>query len=473
MAEPALDLHGRTSRGRGVSPVVAFLVVATSVAAVLAVALSERQEGYEASAVIRLANSSAADTITTPSEHAIREAFARQYTAATVDDSNEEIVGSAESSSNKLGGSKHVVIAVRSADHGSLPARLNNAARQVVDAQNAAVAAEMTAQLQALKQQVATRRDEHASAAKTLEDLEIRMGSSEQSVKGNVTSGTTTTPETNNTRENAREVNPQWVLLRDEVAALEAKVSELRGRFTEQHPEVHHAVMAFAERSSTFEATPQYLGAVDAPQDDSNSDDSHTIASPENPPLLAPQSDAVADAAPDRAEVETARAKVATASEALDKSWAAEKAAEQRQIELAAVGPWRFDAADSVRTVASGATQTPWLIVLGASLSAGLVVSLLARGMSPVIQSREDAVAALGLQVVGMVRTEDPAPPLPSDRGVVSAQWLTGAGVVAIGAVVVIAAFAANGNGIGLEELRRDPAVLLSLSRDWLAERLG
>lgn len=511
MADLTSNSMGARARRRGVSPFLAFAVVAAAAFAVLGIALVERETAYEATVAIRVVSTPTIEPITKLSPREIRAALFGLFEARPQDElakhspagaaeagtevpAEGEIDGLAVSSTRDR---NVCLVAIRSGDADQLAERLGDAARRFVELRNAAAAASVEAELATLRQRTTARGDERDAAARALAELERRREEGQtQNEHGRATpvaplSGANEPEKASEHVEqpSTRALNPQWVLLRDEVSLLEGRLAELRGRFTEQHPEVRHAATALADRTTQFKATPQHADgepetseraavpagrahpdAVAAPHAPSNApSDVPSLA----PPLAPANDERAADSARDLALVQEARDTLAAADGALEQAWKAEQAAAQRQVELAANGPWRFEPAGAVRTVASGATQAPWFLILGASLAAGLAASALARGVAPVIESPEDAVAALGVRVAGIVRTDDPLPPLADDPGVVSARWLTRAGAALLAGVAAIAALAASANGVGVEDVRRDPTLLVSLAHEWLADRLG
>jgi hypothetical protein len=370
------------------------------------------------------------------------------------------------------------LIAIRSADSHRLAERLNDAARRFVDLRNAAAANSAESELTALRNATALLRTERDAIAQSL--LELERQSQPESDPLPVAPPVATPQPVRKLQSPERAFNPDWVSLRDEVAQLEARLGELRNRYTEEHPEVQHAAVALAERTKTFENTPQYTGNAEpaiptesAPE----APESPTFAAPGNAPsgspLNPPQPDAIAQAPSNRAELEAARAKLAAADAALDEAWNAENAAARRQVELAANGPWRFDAAEFVRASAGGAAKAPWLSIAAISFAAGFAASVLARGLRRVIHTVDDAATVLGVPVIGVVKTESPLPPQPADPGIVSARWIVRASTAVLVTAAGLATIAVTASNFGLSEISRDPTILLSASRDWLAQRLG
>ncbi|RIK80098.1 MAG: hypothetical protein DCC68_11680 [Planctomycetota bacterium] len=477
---------GGTTKRRGVSSLSAFVVVATAVFAALGIALVERETVFEAAVAIRVVSTPATGPITKLSQREIRAALFGLFDATPQDELDKHSpAGAAEAGTDvpaagEIDGSSIAatrdrnmcLVAIRSGDGQQLAERLNDAARRFVELRNAAAAASVEAELETFRQRTTTRREERDAAARTLAELEGHGDPQTQGSPGaeaNAAKAREVAP--SRTQENGRALNPQWVLLRDEVSLLEGKLAELRGRFTEQHPEVQHAAAALVERTAQFKTKPQYADGGQ-PLGDTSLMPAENAASPD-PPVAPPYAKSAVETIREHVPVQEARDKLAEADAALNGAWTAEKAATQRQIELAANGPWRFEPAETVRAIAGGTTRAPWLAIFGVALGAGLAASMLARGIAPLIGSPEDAVAALGVRVVGIVRTDDPLAPPPADPGVVSARWLVRAGVASLATIAAVAALAANVNEIGVEEIHREPTLLLSVSRDWLVQRLG
>lgn len=489
---------------RGVSLLVAFAVVALAVFAVLGIALVdselvEREFVHEAAVTIRVVSTPTTEPITKLSprevraavfgllEHTPADALTENSPAGAADaGTNVPAEGELSSSFAMTRDQNACLIAVRSANPDRLAERVNDAARRFVELRNAAAANSAESDLTALRKATATRRNERDALAQALVQLERQqqpaaapspVAEPSPTVPADRAIAPGATPRPSQAPERA--FNPQWVSLRDEVAQLEARLAELRNRFTDEHPEVQHAAVALAERTRVFESTPQYIGSAEpaVPSELATETlESPAFAAPgiapAASPLNAPQTDAIAHAPSNRAELEAARVKLAAADAALDDAWNAENAASRRQIELAANGPWRFDAAESVSTSADGTANAPWLLIAAISVAAGIAASVLARGLRPVIETVDSAATVLGVQVIGVVKTESPLPPRPADPGHVSARWLVRASTAVLFTATGIASIAVTASNLSLTEVGRDPSILLSASRDWLATRI-
>ncbi len=485
MAESILNRTPACQR-RGASPTVAFFVVALAALAVMGIAFARRDVVFESTVVLKVIAEPSDATVkfaVSDARAAVRDSFERSdpdapKEAMPTDEDAAWIVGPTRNE-------RFCVVAVRSTNAHRLAERLDAAARQFVDQRNAVAAERAERELTALRKQTTEHREESAAAAKRLVELERRTSDGPVEPASDFATAPHTPesiPKAAPSSQPQRTFDPRWVLLRDEVALLEGELAALRGRYTEQHPEIQHALVVLADRKAKWSATAQYV-------DGGGVDDATPIA----PPLIAPQSDNVADARPDaiepdeiepdgpttpsRAEladeVEAAKSTIAAANARLDNALAAEDAAARKLVKLAASGPWRHEVGTSIRAANGDAAESPWLPILATALAAGFVASLLARGIQRIIESPTDAVAALGVNVVGIVSTDTPPRPRGFDPGVAGARWLVRAAVAVLIAVAAVAYMAMSANDVDVKAVSRHPLTVLSLSRDWLAARFG
>lgn len=478
MIDP-LASHTSAAPRRGVSPSVAFTVVALAAFVALGVAFARRDTLFEASAVVEVATDNPLATTNVTTREA-GDAIAKHFQHTETRSVGSESCQIEKDATWILGPSrkeKFCVVVARSPDAHRLAERLNDAVGRFVDQRNASAIRRAEQQHAALRKTTLERRKAAAAAEQRLWQLEmpaIRAAAAAAAENAEASSASDSPPRAAQTepaaapsRQPPPTLNPQWVLLRDEVSLLEGELAALRGRFTEQHPEVQHAIAVLAERQSQFASTPRHV--------DGQSDTVTSPPAPAAPPLVAPQSENFVEtpSPPRPEELEAARSALAEANARLDDAQAAENLAARRQQELAANPPWRYEAADAVRPLAGDSASAPWLAILVGSVVAGLAAALLARGLRRIIDSPADAVAALGVNVIGLVRTEAPLPPRPADPGVVSARWLVRGGVTLLAAFAVVAYLAATASRLDLAAVSRDPASLFGLSRDWLAQRIG